>query len=441
MFTRADSLRTITTGLATVVHTCELQGFLRLFDDHVLAQQFFCRVLNSVYGLQLRQMDQIQDNYPAIDLGDPANRIAYQITAEKGGEKIQDTLNKFLAHGLAQQYDTLRILIIGKRQQTYRTVVVPTQLTFNCDRDIIGIPELTKHINTLDTTQLGELSRIMAEELRPRTEATAVSRKRVGLWLLLTGLALGLMVLLWMAGTAVEPSMARLSLGSSAPWLARVKDAYAGFGNEFKTWEEMASKDERETLLRFTDRFARCPQQFVSQDPPSSNTGIRFDLDIRRGANSKQLILRDVLVEVVRYHTVAPTFLLGAALEKKPVVVVEMWNRRTQLPWTFHATSIAESIKGPVRDFEGTQLLVTRTDWETFLLKLEAKDRGIYEFNVDVILQQDDAAQTSVRVTEQPLVVGFFSRPPETHPDYKILHDRYLEKGGMWQQLLDKDNR
>jgi hypothetical protein len=441
VFSSADHLRTITHGLGLVVHTCELQGHLRLFDDHVLAQRFFCRILNSAYQLQLQQMDQIQDNYPAIDLGDPVNRVAYQITAEKSGEKVQHTLDKFIEHGLEKQYDTLRILVIGKRQTTYKTVTVPLQLGFDCDRDIIGIAELTKQISALDTSRLGELSGIIVEELKLRQPTATTSRKRVAFGAVIAGLALGVTAPIWIAASSVQPPMVRLPLGSRAPRLAPVKDAYAGYGNEFRTWEEMTSKDQRENLLAFTDRFTRCPQFFVIRDPPASTTGIRFDLDIKRGANSGQLIVRDVVVEVVRYHSVAPTFLLGAGFPKKPVIIVEMWNRRSPLPWTFHAKSIAEEINGPFHEFEGTQTLVTRLDWETFLLKLEVKDRGIYEFNIDVILQQDDEAQTSIRVTQQPLVVGFFSRPPETHPDYKFLHDRYMARGGMIRQLVDEDDR
>ena len=69
MFTRGDYLRTITGGLAHVERACELQGILKLFDSHVLAQNFFCRILNAVYALKLVEMDKVQANYPAIDLG------------------------------------------------------------------------------------------------------------------------------------------------------------------------------------------------------------------------------------------------------------------------------------------------------------------------------------------------------------------------------------
>jgi hypothetical protein len=213
-----------------------------------------------------------------------------------------------------------------------------------------------------------------------------------------------------------------------------VSQAFSGAGNEFRSWEELTSKEDREAMLAFTDRFVHCAIQFVKGNSSSQFTGIRFDVDIKRGANSKQLILRDVVVEVVRFHSVAPTFWHGAARPKKPLVVVEMSDRRVALPWTFRAKWIADSTEEKFEEFEGHQVLIERTDWETFLLKLDARDRGVYEFNIDVVLQQDDEPERTVRITQKPIAVGFFERPEETHPDYQFLHDLYEKRGGMTQQ-------
>jgi hypothetical protein len=177
VFKRTDSLQEITRRLGWIVSTCKLQGLLKLFNDHVQAQHFFCRLLNAIYQLQLQQMDRIQVNYPAIDLGDAGNRIAYQITTEKRGDKVQHTLDTFLTHHLDKTYDTLKILVIGDRQETYKSVKVPNGLQFDCDRDILDIPELVKHLDTLPSTRLEELEVIMRQELlsegssgpRPRT--------------------------------------------------------------------------------------------------------------------------------------------------------------------------------------------------------------------------------------------------------------------------------
>src|SRR5262245_14153945 len=105
VFTRGDALKTIAQGLAWIATTCELQAQLKLFDDHLLAQPFFRRVLNVAYSLELEMMDRIRPNFPAIDLGDSTNMVAFQITTERGAEKVQHTLDKFVEHGLHHAFD------------------------------------------------------------------------------------------------------------------------------------------------------------------------------------------------------------------------------------------------------------------------------------------------------------------------------------------------
>jgi hypothetical protein len=164
---RVEALGAISDGLAWIKVACEQRGWLKLFDEHVVAQHFFCRFLNAAFNLCLVEMDKIQANYPAIDLGDSTNRIAYQITSERRSDKVQHTLDKFVEHGLDKRYDALRILIIGDRQATYNSVVVPPSLQFDCDRDIMGIEELVKQIGNLDSARLETLQVILAEEMKP----------------------------------------------------------------------------------------------------------------------------------------------------------------------------------------------------------------------------------------------------------------------------------
>src|SRR5262249_37916986 len=107
------------------------------------------------------------------------------ITTERRSEKVQHTLDKFVEHGLNKSFDTLRIMIIGERQATYKAVNVPAALQFDCDTDILGIAELVKHIEGLDTSRLDELAAIFAEELRDFGEINAsASSMREGLQIL-----------------------------------------------------------------------------------------------------------------------------------------------------------------------------------------------------------------------------------------------------------------
>ena len=431
-------------GLAVLQSYVQPGGKLNLTDINVHAEDFVAGLLNTVFSWDLVNTNKKNANYPCIDLIDESRKLGVQVTSESGSEKLKDTLECLERHKLSDRVSQLKVLSLIIKQKRYKVKSKCPGIVFDWKVDVLDFTDLLQGALSLSDQQLGLVHRHVIDSMptifpKERPIAT-VPRKRFAFRSVLPGIVLCVFMSLWVATSPAEPPMARLPLGSRARPLARVKDAYAGCGNEFRTWEEMTSEDDRETLLVFSDHFARCPQQFVLRDP-TNRSGIGFDLEIKRGLNSKQFILRDVVVEVTRFHTVAPTFFLGAALGKKPVITVEMWNRRSPLPWTFKAKWIAESKNEPLQDFEGTQTLVTREDWETFLLKLESKDRGIYEFNIDVLLQQDNGQPVSIRVTEQPLVVGFFLRPPDTHPDFKFLQDRYIARGGRFQQLFDLDNR
>ncbi|HEY7312109.1 MAG TPA: SMEK domain-containing protein [Gemmataceae bacterium] len=177
-FQRTEYLGVITDSLAYIASVCELRGVIKLFDDHIVAEHFFRRVLNCAYDLQLQNMEEIRSNHPAIDLGDSTKRIAYQITADHSNDKVKHTLDTFVKHEQHKLYDSLRILIIGERKPTYRAVTIPPELTFNTDRDILGTKELLQDIAKLENTKLEELRTILDEELSWPGKRKPISKYR-----------------------------------------------------------------------------------------------------------------------------------------------------------------------------------------------------------------------------------------------------------------------
>ncbi len=166
VFRRTEALTAIADGLGAIKSSCEHRGLLHLFDNHTVAQHFFRRLLNAAYQLELVELDNLAENFPAIDLADANKRIAYQVTTEKASEKVTKTLSKFKQHKLDARFDTVKILIIGDRQQTYDAVRIPDKLKFSTTDDIIDVAGLLKHIKTLDTAQLEAIQEVLAEEVK-----------------------------------------------------------------------------------------------------------------------------------------------------------------------------------------------------------------------------------------------------------------------------------
>lgn len=162
---RTGLLTGIADGLGAIKSSCQARGLLHLFDNNKVAQHFFCRLLNEVYDLELVELDNLEENYPAIDLGDSKKRIAYQITTTKKSDKVTKTLETYCRHGLEAQFDRVVILVIGDRQGTYDAVEIPEGMKFSTADDIIDIDCLLKHIATLDTPRLQAITKVLAEEV------------------------------------------------------------------------------------------------------------------------------------------------------------------------------------------------------------------------------------------------------------------------------------
>jgi hypothetical protein len=160
-----QAIRAIAEALATIESACKLRGRAGLLDLHRSLQRFFCQFLSVAYGLNLIELDNIQSNFPAIDLGDREGRRCFQITSNKSKVKIERTLRKYFAKRLYEQYGAIAILVMGERQRTYKSLLVPVAIQFDPDTDILGLPELIKHVKTLETPTLERLAEIIAAEL------------------------------------------------------------------------------------------------------------------------------------------------------------------------------------------------------------------------------------------------------------------------------------
>jgi hypothetical protein len=153
VFTSENLLKTIVDRLGLVVIVCRFRGFLGLYDSNKLAERFFRKLLNVLHGLNLGDMNQIQHNFPAIDLGDEGAGVCYQVTVDKGGDKVQHTLDKYVENKLYEKYPSLKVLVIGDRQKEYSALVVPAGIQFDPKTDIIGTPELIETISLVDDTE------------------------------------------------------------------------------------------------------------------------------------------------------------------------------------------------------------------------------------------------------------------------------------------------
>jgi len=116
----------------------------------------------------LIDLNVIKHNHPAIDLGDSVKRISVQITADGSKSKMVDTLDKFIAHNLNLQYDTIWFLIISNDAKcTF------TRQGFNLK--VINLSDIAKYVCALPQPQFEIIYSFCEQQFRTYFSNNSVS--------------------------------------------------------------------------------------------------------------------------------------------------------------------------------------------------------------------------------------------------------------------------
>ncbi len=133
----------------------ELHNSLNHQDINVVSENFFRDFLNLAFGYELKNINIVEKNARAIDLGDEDARIAIQVTSTAGMPKIKHTHSGFVAGGLDAKYDRLVVLVIGEKK-TYRQDSLGGGDVFamSIKDDVWGLDELLARIDDLPPEKL-----------------------------------------------------------------------------------------------------------------------------------------------------------------------------------------------------------------------------------------------------------------------------------------------
>lgn len=132
-------------------------------DINHVSEVILVPLLSKVFGYSnLANLNQTEKvNYPAIDLGDPVARVAFQVTATSNSTKVKDTLAKFVKHELYKQYDHLMIYNLAEKQDSYSGEgfegIIQGQFKFDKDKDIIDYRDVLKVISSFQVNDALEI--------------------------------------------------------------------------------------------------------------------------------------------------------------------------------------------------------------------------------------------------------------------------------------------
>lgn len=157
---RDEMIRTVTDGLKWLVFKLDGRSAARLYDLHVVSEDSVKDLLNCLRGLNLENLNKGGVNFPAIDLGDKARRLSFQVTSEKSASKLQGSLDTFHRHKLDTDYDQVFFLILGKKQKKYSTVR-SARITFDPKRHVLDIDDVIREASALRDLQLDNIVAII----------------------------------------------------------------------------------------------------------------------------------------------------------------------------------------------------------------------------------------------------------------------------------------
>ncbi|MDN5205494.1 SMEK domain-containing protein [Fulvivirgaceae bacterium BMA10] len=110
-------------------------------------ENFVKHLLNAVFPhFRLVNLNEILSNFPAVDLGDYENKIAYQVTRRNDPKKIEKSIEVFLRYkgGPTKHFDKICFFLLIKPKDKYDKI--QNNEVFNKDQDIIGFRDVQNEI-------------------------------------------------------------------------------------------------------------------------------------------------------------------------------------------------------------------------------------------------------------------------------------------------------
>jgi hypothetical protein len=170
LLTRGHLIGEIVDDLAAIAAQARQRAKLHLFDLHTYVEDFVCEVLNRTFRLNLRNLNAGVLNHPGLDLGDDTKRWAFQVTADKSGAKVKETLEKITKEDRAL-YENIRVMVIGSKQGSYTFTGPPFDDFGFTPEMVLDFDDVCARLMSLELPELVDLARyIRSESQRVRVE-------------------------------------------------------------------------------------------------------------------------------------------------------------------------------------------------------------------------------------------------------------------------------
>lgn len=316
MFTREVLITRINASLAWLESYLKLNAAGNLNTSSVLAEDFCIRLLNLVYGHNLKNANAEQLNTPAVDLvlaGNVAGpRVAYQVTIDDTSRKITDTHERLAGNPeVAARFDEVIIFFLVRKAPKFPTAPTkakgpkapkakvpkakvpnrskPSRSFTPCTSPSVRTLDLTGLLNDIRALPLVRIRmiadalnkefvpppkflRFVASSWTDTSKALACLAAVILAWMIppLLGVQLGSSTSLVVIGIATVPLVCYLFLDARPRWRearyrARAPVARDADETYFKTWPRPAPGDDQPVTFSRPDKAERTVLEWIER--------------------------------------------------------------------------------------------------------------------------------------------------------------------------------
>lgn len=158
-------MNNISESLAILCNYVEMTNFINLYNINIIAEDFYCGLLNLIFDYDLKNINNLEKNAKAIDLYDSQKRVSIQVTSDNDSAKIKDTIAKFIESKHYEKYDKLIILILTRKKKYSVQFDTKGKFIFDKEKDIIDSKNLIAHIKTLSFDKIKVIEDFLTREL------------------------------------------------------------------------------------------------------------------------------------------------------------------------------------------------------------------------------------------------------------------------------------
>ena len=171
MLRQLDYINSITDALAILGRKIEMQSSLNLTDLNLIAEDFYCTLLNLILGTELTNLNSQQQNAKAIDLGCNRTKLCVQVTSTSDLKKTRKTVSSFVSSKNHLKYKRLVILNLDrKKKHNVKTVSEGSEYTLDTHKDIWDYKDLIKKIPSGNLALWKEITSHLHDSLKINTE-------------------------------------------------------------------------------------------------------------------------------------------------------------------------------------------------------------------------------------------------------------------------------